>query len=411
MVATLSGFPWFLFYLELSAVSIRGLRLYRAAVPLKKVVKHASFERSVSENLVVRVELAGGTVGFGEGVPRSYVTGETVDSAFALLSAHDWSAAIGRPSDLADLVRRLEALRIPENEADPRGMAGNAARSALELAVLDAYGRLFGESVGRVVELVSVEGLERQPPGPVRYSGAITAESSWGEWKSAVKMRLYGFHQVKIKVGTAGQDDPRRLRRLRAVLGRRMDLRIDANEAWPAAELLDRVEPLRRYRPTALEQPVPHAEVNALADLRPRLGIPIMLDESLCGIPDAEAAIARGTADILNVRISKCGGLVNSLRIIGLARRAGLDVQLGCHPGETALLSAAGRHLASRLKGLRYVEGSYDRHILGANLTRQDLTFRYGGRAPAIDGPGLGVEVDPASLEAMTVDSREIRYD
>ena len=70
-----------------------------------------------------------------------------------------------------------------------------------------------------------------------------------------------------------------------------MDIRLDANEAWAAADLLEMVEPLRRFRPSVLEQPVAHAEVNALADLRPRLGIPVMLDESLCGWPDAVAAI------------------------------------------------------------------------------------------------------------------------
>ena len=73
-----------------------------------------------------------------------------------------------------------------------------------------------------------------------------------------------------------------------------------------------------------------------------------MLDESLCGFPDAQAALARRTADLLNVRLSKCGGILPSLRIIGLAQRSGLGVQLGCHPGETALLSAAGRHVAGR---------------------------------------------------------------
>src|SRR6516164_2334990 len=126
-----------------------GLTLYRAAIPLKKVVKHASFERSVSENLVVRAELSDGSVGYGEGVPRSYVTGETVETAFALLSAHDWAAQIGSPADFREVVERLDALRVPENEADPRGMVGNAARCALELAVLDAFGRRFGESIGR----------------------------------------------------------------------------------------------------------------------------------------------------------------------------------------------------------------------------------------------------------------------
>ncbi len=393
-------------------MTIIGLRLYRVAVPLRKVVKHASFERSVSENLVVRVELDDGTVGYGEGVPRPYVTGETVETTFDLLSAHDWAARIGRPGDFREVVARLDALPIPETEADPRGMAGNAAHCALELAVLDAFGRRFGEPAGRAIDFATAEGLKRHAtPQPVRYSAAITAESTLGEWKTAVKIRIYGFHQVKVKVGTKGQDDPRRLEALRWILGRRMDIRLDANEAWPPSELIERVEPLRRYHPTALEQPVPHAQVQTLAELRPRLGIPVMLDESLCGFPDAEAAVARQTADLFNVRISKCGGILASLRIIALAQRSGLGVQLGCHPGETALLSAAGRHLAGRVGGLRYVEGSYDRHILGANLTRQDLTFRYGGWAKPLEGPGLGVEVDPAALEAMTVQTREIRYD
>jgi len=393
-------------------MTIKSLTLFKVAVPLKKVVRHASFERSVSENLVVRVTLTNGVMGYGEGVPRAYVTGETLESTFAALQSHDWARFVGRPADFPDVVRRMESLTLPEIESDPRGMAGNAARCALELAILDAYGRRFGEPLGRAVELAKVDGLDRFPkPLRVRYSAAITAESTRAERISAWKIRIYGFHQVKVKVGAKGQDDPWRLERLRKILGRRMDIRLDANEAWPAAELIDRVQPLRRFQPTAIEQPVPHAEVDALAELRPRLGIPVMLDESLCGFPDARAALERRTADLFNVRLSKCGGILPSLRIIGLAHRFGLGVQLGCHPGETALLSAAGRHVASRVAGLRYVEGSYDRHILAANLTRQDLTFGYGGHARPLNGPGLGVQVDQAALEAMTVLTREIRYD
>lgn len=106
---------------------ISHIALYRVAVPLKKVVKHASFERSVSENLVVRVTLAGGQIGYGEGVPRPYVTGETVELTFAVLSSHDWAREIGHPGDFGQVVGRLESLRLPETESDPRGMAGNAA--------------------------------------------------------------------------------------------------------------------------------------------------------------------------------------------------------------------------------------------------------------------------------------------
>ncbi len=393
-------------------MTMTSLKLFRVAVPLKKVIRHASFERSVSENLVARVTLDDGTIGYGEGVPRPYVTGETLETAFATLEAHDWARMVGRPTDYGQLVATLASLTLPENESDPRGMAGNSARCALELALLDAYGRRFGEPVGRAVELAQFEGLKRFPkPRWVRYSAAITAESAKGEAISAWKIWIYGFSQVKVKVGTAGQDDSRRLARMRRILGPRIDMRLDANEAWRADELLARVEPLRQFNPSALEQPVPHAQVGALAELRPLLGIPIMLDESLCGYPDAQAAVNRRTADLLNVRLSKCGGILASLRIIALAQRTGLGVQLGCHPGETSLLSAAGRHVASRVAGLRYVEGSYDRHILAANLTNRDLTFGYGGRARPLKRAGLGIDVSPAALEAMTVMSREIHYE
>jgi muconate cycloisomerase len=133
-----------------------------------------------------------------------------------------------------------------------------------------------------------------------------------------------------------------------------------------------------------------------------------MLDESLCGWPDGVAAIEKKTTDFFNVRLSKCGGLIPSLRLIALARRHGLGVQLGCHPGETAILSAAGRHVATRVGGIRYLEGSYDRHILRSNVTRDDLTFGYGGKAGPIAGPGLGVTIDPELLAAMTTETKEV---
>ncbi len=392
--------------------SISRLKLFHVALPLKKAIRHASHERATSDSLVARVDLDDGSVGFGEGVPRSYVTGETIETATAALEDFDAAAFLGRLGDFASVVERLNSMTLPSIAADPRGMFGNAARSALELAILDAYGRSFGASLSDAVRLASrTPSLLTDSPTSVRYSGAITAESPRGEFLSALKMRAYGFHQVKLKVGVAGQDDAKRLSQIRRILGRSIDVRLDANEAWSADELLDRVAPLRRFNPSALEQPVPHAQVSQLARLREELRIPVMLDESLCGYPDGLRAIEDGTADIFNVRVSKCGGLIPTLRLIELAANAGLAVQLGCHPGETGLLSAAGRHLAGNVKGIRYIEGSYDRHVLKQNLIHEDVTFHYGGWAKPLKGPGLGVTVDPASLESMTVTRREIRYD
>jgi muconate cycloisomerase len=391
---------------------VTRIELRCVAVPLRKKIKHASYTRTESENLVVRVELAGGAVGHGEGVPRPYVTGETVDSAFGMLSGPDWARLVGQPRDFAEAVRAVASLSLPEIENDPRGMAGNAARCALELALLDAYGRHFGEPLGHAVAIVDEPGLPLfERPREVRYGAAITAESRRKELRSAIKFRLYGFRDVKAKVGVEGQDDARRVRLFRRILGPHVDLRLDANEAWSAATLLERVEPLRRSSPSVLEQPLPHEEIGALTELRRHLGIPVMHDESLCGYPDAEAAIRHSTADMFNIRLSKCGGLVPSLRILALARRKGIGVQMGCHPGETALLSAAGRHLASRVEGLSWVEGSYDRHVLAENVTGDDITFGYGGRAGPLSGPGLGIAIDPDRLDRMTTERRALCYD
>jgi muconate cycloisomerase len=393
-------------------MAIRKLELYHVELPLKTRVKHASHDRTTSDNLVVCVTLEDGCTGFGEGVPRLYVTGETIESTFASLSSLDLARIVGRPRTYGDVVRRLEELELPEARDDPRGMAGNAARCALELGVLDAYGKHFQESLAVAVRQVGVAGLGlTERPIRVRYSGAITASSRIQEWHAAWKMKFYGFHQTKVKVGVEGQDDAGRLRLIRWIVGKGMDLRIDANEAWSAGELVERVRPLIRSTPSVLEQPVKHDEVDALAELRPHLGLPVMLDESVCGYPDALRAIERRTADLFNVRLSKCGGIIPSLRLIGLAQRSGLAVQLGCHPGETGILSAAGRHVASNVRGLRYVEGSYDKHVLARNLTREDLTFGYGGWAPALTRAGLGVTVDLKALELMTRERMDIHYD
>ena len=84
-----------------------------------------------------------------------------------------------------------------------------------------------------------------------------------------------------------------------------------------------------------------------------------MLDESLCGMVDAERAATGKLCDLFNLRLSKCGGFIATLRLAQFARKQGLGYQLGCQVGETAILSAAGRHFASGVRDIRYLEGSY----------------------------------------------------
>ena len=370
-------------------------------LPLKREIKHASATRRESVNLLIRSTRADGAEGWGEGVPRPYVTGETPEGTVAQLAATPLSQLGQECGNWEDVLAMCDRFQPSLDREDPRGCYGNALRCAVELSVLDAFGQLFGEPVSNVTQRVPEARDILTVNHEVRYSGAITADSARAERIGAVKMRLYGFAHCKVKVGVAGADDASRLRNIRRWAGPRIDLRLDANEAWSADQLPEKIAPLLPYRISCLEQPVPHAEVQRLSEMRGKLGVPIMLDESLTSQSDARAAIAAGTCDLFNIRLSKCGGFLSSLRLAALAREAGLGYQLGCHPGETGILSAAGRHFATSVAGIRYLEGSYDRHLLKELLTNEDITFRYGGRAPALAGPGLGVTVNPAALARL----------
>jgi muconate cycloisomerase len=387
-------------------VKIVELTAVHVKIPLRRPIRHASHRREDTDNVVVRCRLEDGTIGRGEGVPRDYVTGETIDSALKQLAGSQLAEQLTPCSDFPAAVALAERIQLQRVSGDDRAIQGNAARCAVELAVLDAYGKRFREPLSRITELAAPECYS--PRAWVRYSGAITSARGLKLRVAGWIQRFFGFHQVKVKVGIPGYDDVWRLRTVRRCAGRKMDLRIDANEAWSPDEAAERIHELSTAGITSVEQPVAHEHLSCLEKLRRQVKVPIMLDESLCGRIDAERAVAQQACDLFNIRLSKCGGFLPSLRLIQFARRHGLGCQLGCQVGETALLSAAGRHFATSVANLRYLEGSYDRHLVREALGTRDITFRRGGKAAALTEPGLGVEIDPAGLERVTVRSVQL---
>src|SRR4051794_36610262 len=150
---------------ELSAHVVR--------IPLKKRIKHASHARTETDNVIVRVRLNDDSVGWGEGVPREYVTGESADSALDLLKASDLKAQLSDCRDFASALATVEAFKPVAVPGDARGVQGNAARCAVELALLDAYGRAFGEPMCNVTKYLAPDLYQFRDK--VQYSGAITS--------------------------------------------------------------------------------------------------------------------------------------------------------------------------------------------------------------------------------------------
>jgi len=356
--------------------------VYALRIPFLESVRHSLAGRTWSDSVVVRVVDEEGIEGFGEAAPRPYVTGETPTDVVAHLARVLWPTARGvavpalrDPGDLVAVERLL-----------PDGGAGawrhHAARAALELALIDCVLRRHGVSAATLL-----------PPRRSRvfYGGVISAESPTQAARQARWIRLAGLRQVKIKVGVG--DDIARVRAVREVLHPDVTIRADANGAWSPAVALAAIEQLARYGIASVEQPIPPGAPETLASLRSRSALPLVADESVVTPADAEAHIAAGAVDAVNVRVSKCGGFARSVAVARRAAAAGLQVHVGSHVGETAILAAAGRHLAAGLDTVAHVEGSYGTLLLVEDVTDDGLRFGHGGEAPLLTGPGWGVAV------------------
>lgn len=382
------------------------LTAFHVRIPLKRAFKHASHSRTESDNIVVRCVLSDRSVGHGEGLPRDYVTGETIDSSLDLLKKTDLSSQLESCRDFAAALAMAERVQLAAAPGDERGCLGNAARCAVELAILDAYGRCYGEPLSLIARAIAPELY--QPRETIRYSGVIASARGVKARVAMLAMRMYGFRQIKVKVGLPGYDDRKRLRAFRRCAGGRMVLRVDANEAWKPEEAVGCIRELEPARIASVEQPLAHEHLEKLPDIRRQVQTPIMLDESLCGIFDAERAVGLHACDLFNIRLSKCGGFIPSLRLAQYAKRNGLGYQLGCQVGESAILSAAGRHFAGSVADLVAVEGSYDRHLVKEPLSSEDLTFGWGGKAPLLVGSGLGVSIDASAVERIAARKEQL---
>jgi len=361
--------------------------------------RHAAAERNRANPLIVAVELADRTVGYGETHPREYVTGESTESAIAAIKNVFLPLLVDiRPSNFGEAIEAAANLSL----VDSAGTVITAARAAVELALLDAYSRAFGRSIEHVAGYVDEKLLG--PPGSrdkVRFSGVVSAGEPDRAARAIRRMRWARLRDFKIKVGDA--DDDARLQACVRALGRslttsRTSLRLDANGAWSLDEAARRLEAWESLPIACVEQPLPKTAIQDWAALAQRTNLPLMADESLVTPDDAEALIVHRAASWFNIRISKNGGLIPALRLAVLARRHNLDIQLGCMVGETSILSATGRWFLQLVPQVRFAEGSFGRFLLTADITRSSIRFGLGGRWRPVTGPGLGVEVDPARL-------------
>ncbi len=380
---------------------IESIAIYQLRIPFRQTFSHAQQSREESDAVIVRVNDPEGIVGYGEALPRSYVTGETTASMVAHVSEQlaprifsqaftsGWQTFEYMQSSLSDWTR--------SQDQTAGVIAWNAAFCSVELALLDWALRRQDAALSDFLQPIRRE---------VVYSGVVSAETPREAAAIAKRFKDFGMRQIKVKVGTG--EDVTRLQAVRKAVGEDVELRADANGAWSAAEAVEQLKLLRPFNLKAIEQPVGANDFEGLRRVRNETGIPVMADESLVTIEQARRLIELRACDFFNIRISKCGGVTGSLAMAKLAREAGIKIQVGAQVGETGILSATGRTLAAHLSDLAFAEGSFGTWLLSEDIVFDNVAFGYGGAAPLLSTRGLSVAVNEESLERLATKKIEL---
>ena len=372
-------------------MQIDQLKLYPISLPFSDEFSHSLRKRFSANNVIVEVLAAQGTIkGYGEGAPRSYVTGESQGSAVESIGR--FTRQDNFPWELHDVAQIWDFVDSLSN-----GKTHNSAICAIETALLDALGKHQNTSI--------IEYFPKDFLINTVYYGAgipLAPQPKILEFSRLIKNKK--INRVKLKMGKDYAQNKANIEAVHHVFGNDCDLKVDVNGAWNRVLAYQHISLLNEYKVKVLEQPMTpnDPDLADFADLMQLSGIILMADESACSLKDAKKIGEDGHYKMVNIRLSKCGGFRNSLKLIDYLRANGIRFQIGCHLGESGILSAAGRVLCLLCCDAIYYDGSYDEFMLKENITLENVTFGPGGKATALNGPGLGVEVNPQSLARLS---------
>ncbi len=358
---------------------MKSVHVQSLNIPFKQAFVHASAARVKTESVLVTVTNEDGGEGIGEGCPRHYVTGETIESIQRFVEVHcgQWMAFTS-VQNLKEWVAEQAAV-IDQNPA---------AWCAVETAFLDLFGKEVGVPIEALLGLPSLNSW-------FQYSAVLGTDSLQSFEKQLHRYRSAGFTDFKVKVTGRLQEDIDKLTRLTSREDSKLRVRLDANNLWSDAEsalsyLSQLPGPI-----VAIEEPLKVGDYHGCRLLARQLNIPIIPDESFLRL-DQFAAIENDPPStwIINIRVSKMGGILRSLAIAKRAEEVGIPIIIGAQVGETSVLTRAALTVANTYRDIVVAqEGAFGTLLLERDICEPVLMFGAGGRldARAVSGPGLGL--------------------
>ncbi len=325
------------------------------ALPFREPYVTARGRLEQREMVLLRLRDENGLIGLGEAAPLSLRGG----------------------AGLAQVVRELEEW---EKREEVYGLSA-PARCAVHIALQDLRERRRASSSSPV-----------DAPGPVQCNATLIAGETEAVVAEALRWANAGFTTFKMKLG-AGWDDVSQVRAVRGAVGLDARIRIDVNASWDLETAKSNLASLETLEIELAEQPV--ATLEQMAELAEATSIPLATDESVASLDDAEQAKRKRACAYTGIKLSKVGGPEAALTIADVLPAyvtSALDGPVG--------IAAAAR--VAQIVGGDLAHGLATQRLFASTIASVECELRDGMLHPPA-GPGLGVEIDEAALDAHRI--------
>ena len=352
-------------------MKITDIRTHKLEVPLAKPLRISLGLVTHAISCLVEVVTDEGVIGYGEGSPGPLITGEN------LLGTVE-TVRVLRDKLVGTDPRDIEKVNAIMTRAVAYAMT---AKAAIDIACHDILGKSAGLPLYKILG-----GNEGEIETDITV-GIDTPEVMAAMAKEHVKN---GFNVIKTKVGTVFDDDISRVKAIREAVGDGVKIRLDANQAWKAKEAVNLISRLNDYDIELVEQPVARYDFDGLKYVRDNSSVPIMADESCWDSRDALRLVSEHAVDFINIKLMKCGGLHEAMKIVNIAEAGGVECMLGCMAEESGIAINASASLGAAMKNITRAD-------LDASFSLSSLPFEGGFKVKDTrhlvlsNEPGLGI--------------------
>ncbi|WP_316823411.1 dipeptide epimerase [Pedobacter gandavensis] len=358
-------------------MKIKQIEIYRFSIPIVPFVI-ATGTMDFAQNVLIRIHTDTGIHGVGECSAFPMIVGESQETCLAMAKV------------FAKILIGKDPLDIPERMNDLMGYANNATiKSAFDMALFDIsakraqqplYQFLGGQK--RIVETDMTIGIDR----PETMA------------KAAIKYQQQGCNILKVKLGKNIKEDIERIKQIRAAVGDKMKIRLDANQGWNFDDALFGLGKLAEYDIEFCEQPMRTWYDDYLPELNLNSPVKIMADESCYHHHDARKLINSKSCEYLNIKFAKSGGILEAQKIHEIALQTGTKCMIGGML-ESRIASTANLHFALACPNIVFFD--LDTCLLGHLIDPVIGGLTYDGYFLEIpDSPGIGADADPGFLKS-----------